>query len=78
LYQEKTFDLDHYHPFGLTFNSYTSGDKNNYLYNQGLGEKTFQGEAGKAFEVERQLELQVGVLPGSSSLHQQYRKLSAE
>ncbi len=26
---------DDYYPFGLTFNSYASGTKNNYLFNQG-------------------------------------------
>ena len=48
---------DDYYPFGMAFNSYTQGTKNNYLYNQGLGSKTFQGEEGKTFEVERQPEL---------------------
>lgn len=33
-----------YTPFGLTFNSYTSGSPNHYLYNQGTGEKTFATE----------------------------------
>lgn len=50
---------DDYYPFGLTFNSYSSSPKNNYLYNQGFGEKTFQGEEGKIFGVERQPELGV-------------------
>lgn len=40
-----------YTPFGLTFGSYSSGTKNNYLYNQGTGDKTFA--------VERQSELGV-------------------
>lgn len=42
----------------MTFNSYVSGDKNNYQYNQGT-EKTFQGLEGKEFKTERQPELQV-------------------
>ena len=46
-------------PFGGTFNSYTSGTENNYLYNQGFGEKTFQGEEGKVFATERQIELDI-------------------
>jgi len=50
--------VDDYYPFGLTFNSYNSGTKNNYLFNQG-SEKTFQGEEGKSFAVERQPELEV-------------------
>ena len=49
---------DDYMPFGLTFNSYTSGTKNNYLYNQG-SKMTFQGLEGKEFKTERQPELQV-------------------
>jgi RHS repeat-associated protein len=35
---------DDYYPFGLAFNSYSSGDKNNYLYNQGTGDVTFRTE----------------------------------
>ncbi|GAA5040160.1 hypothetical protein GCM10011506_40330 [Marivirga lumbricoides] len=50
------FRVDHHHnaviqasdyfPFGLTFNSYTRNysKANNYLYNQGTGEKTFKTE----------------------------------
>ena len=50
---------DSYYPFGLTFNSYVNGDKNKYLFNQGTGEKTFQGNDGKSFRVERQPEIQL-------------------
>ena len=35
---------DDYYPFGLAFNSYQSGLKNDYLFNQGTGEKTFKTE----------------------------------
>jgi len=45
-------------PFGLAFNSYVSGVKNDYLYNQG-SKTTFQGLEGKEFKTERQPELQV-------------------
>lgn len=35
-----------YYPFGLTFNSYKriTAKENNFLYNQGIGEKTFKTE----------------------------------
>src|SRR5882724_1770184 len=35
-----------YYPFGLTFNSYSRENslENRYLYNQGIGEKTFKTE----------------------------------
>jgi len=60
--EEKSASLkkcNNYYPFGLTFNSYSSGTKNNYLYNQGFGKTTFQGQEGKTFAVERQPELGV-------------------
>ena len=38
------FQADEYYPFGMTFNSYNSGVKNNYLHNQGTGVNTFRTE----------------------------------
>ncbi len=35
---------DDYYPFGLEFNSWTSGTESQYKYNQGTGEKTFKTE----------------------------------
>ncbi|WP_221405917.1 RHS repeat domain-containing protein [Marivirga tractuosa] len=50
---------DDYYPFGLTFNSYqrSYSKANNHKYNQGTGDKTFQGAEGKFFRTERVPEL---------------------
>tara|TARA_R110002012_G_scaffold16968_1_gene64656 strand:- start:74192 stop:75886 length:1695 start_codon:yes stop_codon:yes gene_type:complete len=50
---------DDYYPFGLTFNSYqrSYSKANNFKYNQGTGDKTFQGAEGKFFRTERVPEL---------------------
>ncbi len=44
---------DDYYPFGLTFNSYkrVTGKENNFLYNQGTGEKTFKTERISALDL---------------------------
>ena len=42
---------DDYYPFGMGFQSFKSGLENNYQYNQGIGDKTF--------ETERQVELEL-------------------
>lgn len=44
-----------YYPFGLTFNFYerTASTAQNFKFNQGYGEKTFQGEPGVTFRTER-------------------------
>ena len=33
-----------FYPFGLSFNTWADGDENDYLYNQGVGEKAFKTE----------------------------------
>jgi RHS repeat-associated protein len=50
---------DDYYPFGLTFNSYqrSYSKANNFKYNQGTGDKTFQGSEGRFFRTERVPEL---------------------
>ncbi len=48
-----------FYPFGLTFNESkrTASSAQNFKYNQGFGDKTFQGEPGVTFRTERVPEL---------------------
>jgi RHS repeat-associated protein len=51
-----------YYPFGLKHKGYnnvvtSTNPAQNYEFNQGTSDKNFQGEEGKSFKVERQLDL---------------------